>query len=369
MSEFDTSSREPVALNGTTVELELRPANGTFQIGHCYGSPEDPGHVALLRDGKPIFHNRPINPRSTSITDNGRAVVADWREYGESTGSKVSVYDPDGTVVWQKEYDASSPFVAISAGGEYIAVSPYNGETRVIAVDTEQLITLHSNKLDNREKPVFVGDNPELHLGRNTGDKPAYGITLDDEIVWRSEEFDKHSFIGSLELEAGIEWAETADRLIESYESGDQDMQQRIIETILDTSLANLKSESELEPPHNALRRLYDCVKGDDHKRAVAIPLSDAKYRMARAYKRHKPTQDCLDALGQAITLAEEGLPWYDAKKQLAKCYRFRARLHKQRGNYAAAVDDIERVFNLENEYDVQLATDADRNLRQELVG
>lgn len=368
MSEFDSSTWEELRVDGDTLGMECRPAEGPYQIAHRYGSPTNPGHVVLLDDGAVSYHKQPVNPRSTSCASTGRAVVADWREYGKPTGSEVSVYDVDGSVVYETDVDASSPFVALSNDGKYLAIAPYNGTTRVVNIETDELVTLHTNLLDERQKPLFVGVEPELHLGRNSGDEPAYGITLDNTVIWKSDEFAKHSFVEALSLEAGIDWDESCRRLAEEYQDGDRDVKRRVTETVAESSLATIDNEQTLTTIRRGLQRLYDLVETDDHRRAVAIPLSDTHYRLARAYKRDRITDDCLQEIEMAIQYATEGLPWYDAKKQLAKAHRFRARLHKQRGDHAKAAEDINRVFELEAEYDVKLATDGDRNLQEELT-
>lgn len=369
MSELKSSDWREVSVNGKSLEMEIRPADAQYQIGHRYGSPDSPGHIVLLTRGEITFYCRPVNPRGTARSPTGRAAIADWREYGKSTGSEVTVRESDGTIVYQADLQMSSPFVALSDDGAYLAIAPYNGTTRVIDIDTETLVTLHKNRLDSRQKPLFIGDKPELHFGRNRDDEPIYAIDLDDNIIWRGDEFSQHDLVESLSLEAGIDWEESCRQLYSSYKNGDDDLKQRVTETLADASLAKIDSIPTLQTISDEMRELYDLAETEDHRRAAAIPLANAYYRLAREYKRAHRTEDCLQALEQSINYATEALPWYDAKKQIANCYRFKTRFHKQRGEHTEAINAIEKLFEFDSKYDAVLTRDADENLHQELLG
>lgn len=368
MSELDSSEWRELSVDGENLELEVRPSDAQYQIGHRYGSPDNLGHIVLLTDGEITFHSRPINPRGTARSPTGLAAIADWREYGKSTGSEVTVRESDGTIVYQTDLDMSSPFVALSNNGNYLAISPYNGTTRVVDINTEYLITLHKNRLDSRQKPLFIGDSPELHFGRNQGNEPIYAIDLDDNVIWRGDEFSQYDFIEALSLETGIDWAESCQQLHSAYQDGNGDIKQRVAETLADASLAKIGSISTLQIISDELQELYKIADTDDHRRAAAIPLANAYYRLAREYKQSHQTKDCLQALEQSITYATEALSWYDGKKQLANCYRFKARFYKQRGEHSKAISAVKNLFELDSEYDVSLTRDADEKLRQELL-
>ncbi|MDL0123492.1 hypothetical protein [Halobacterium salinarum] len=366
MSELASSTWEEVVIGGEPINMQLRPASGQYQIAGKYGSKDSPGYVALLTCGEVTYSGRPVNPRSTARAPNGRAAIADWREYGESTGSEITVREADGTIVYNTEIDQGAPFVALSDDGTYLAIAPYDGTTRVIDITTEKLVLLHENRIDERQKPIFVGDSPELHLARNKGDTPEYAISLDDSLIWKSDDFDTHDFIEALSLEAGIDWEDTLQQLFEIYQE-DEDMMEAVADKLNEASLANIDSIETLETIIDELEPLYDVTSDDSHKRATAIVLADAQYRLSRMHRRERNKEQTLAALETSIGYATEGLPWYDAKQILADCYRFRARIHKQRGRRQEALTDINRVFDLDSEYDVRLKREADENLREEL--
>jgi hypothetical protein len=368
MSELDSSEWQELPVEGENLGLEVRPSNAQYQIGHRYGSPSNSGHVVLLTKGKITFHTRPINPRGTARSPTGRAAIADWREYGKSTGSEVTVREPDGTIVYQVDLDMSSPFVALSNDGNYLAIAPYNGTTRVVDLETKNLIILHKNRLDSRQKPLFVGDNPELQFSRNQSDEPIYTIDLDDNIIWRGNEFSQYDFVEALSLEAGINWVESCQQLYSAYQNGNDDLKQGVAETVADANLAKIDSISTLKTISSEMREIYEIAATEDHRRAAAIPLADTYYRLAREYKQGNRTEDCLQALDQSITYANEALPWYNAKKQLANCYRFKTRFYKKRGENKKAIKAIKNLFELDSQYEVSLTRDADENLRQELL-
>lgn len=366
MSELASSTWEEVVVDGQPIKMQLRPESGHYQVAQKYGSKDVRGYVVLLTDGEVTHYDRPVNPRSTARAPSGDAAIADWRAYGESTGSEITVRKEDGTVVYQTEIDQSSPYVALSDEGTYLAIAPYDGTTRVVDITTGNLVVLHNNRLDERQKPLFMNEPPELHLAQNEGDTPEYAISLDDRLIWESDNFGTQDFIRALSLEAGIDWQETLQRLFQLYQE-EEGMRKRVTETLADTSLANIDSTSTLQTIIDELEPLYNVMTNEDHKRAAAIVLADAQYRLARAHKRDRQKEQTLASLETSIEYATEGLPWYDAKQILADCYRFRARFHKQRGNRQEALTDIKRVFYLESEYNIQIVREADKTLRKEL--
>lgn len=367
MSELAPSSWEEVMIDGQPIKMELRPEAGHYQVAQRYGSKSDRGYIALLTDGEVTYYDRPVNPRSTGRAPSGYAVIADWRAYGESTGSEITVRKEGGTIVYQTEINQSAPFVALSDDGTYLAIAPYDGTTRVVDITTGNLVVLHNNRLDDRQKPIFMNDPPELHLAQNEGDTPEYAISLEDQLIWESPNFGTHDFIKALSLEAGIDWQETLQRLFQIYQD-EKEMRGRVTTTLADASLANIDSITTLQTIIDGLEPLYHIITNEDPKRAAAILLADAHYRLARAYKRDRQKDQTLAALETSIEYAREGLPWYDAKQTLADCYRFRARIHKQRGRRQEALSDINRVFQLDSEYDIQIVRKADENLQKELT-
>lgn len=364
--KVESESWETISYSEGSIDCMLRPEEGQYQIGNRYGKDSD-GYVFLLTDRKVTHELRIKNPRSTDRSPYGRAVIADWREFGVSTGSEVLVLESDGSTIFSEEFDGSSPFVAISDDGQYIAVCPFDGKTRIIEVDTGRLVTLHENVLDERQKPRFVGDEPELYLGQNASETAAYSISLSGEIRWQSDGFSKDHFIEAIELTADSDWPDVIDEFITLYKEGDNSRRRRINDTLVEGSLATITNVNRLEKIIDALEEYYAITEGDDDRRAVSIRLADAYYRVAKQLKREGGNSEFYENLQIAIDYAQEGLPWYGAKKHLAKAYRLKSRVHKQRNEYEAAYEAIEGIFELEEEYGVQLSTEADEKLREQL--
>lgn len=368
MSELDNKCWIELPIEDESLQFSSRPAGAKYQIAHRYGTPENNGHTVLLTDGDPTFHERLVNPRSTARSEEGTAAVADWREYGVSTGSEVIVRNESGDLLSRIELNESSPFVSLSADGSYLAVSPYSGKTRVIELDTEELVMLHSNILDDRQKPRFIGSEPKLQFSQNNDNEPAYAISLTDTVVWQSDKFQQHDFIKSLSLEKGVDWHETCTQLREAYDNSTVDIQQRVVNKLTQASLANIKSADTLEMIRDNVQQMYYAMDSDNHQKAASILLGDANYRLARAKKRDRPTNECLDAVEEALSYGYEALPWYDAKTLVVKSYRFKTRMYKQRGDIGLAIDNVEQMFEFSEKYDVRLVTDADQRLRSELL-
>lgn len=369
MKEYPAEGWEEIPDGNETVGCAVRPDEGEAQIASRYGSSGSKGYIFLLDDGEVKCKCRPINPRSTDCSPTGRAVFADWRKYGSSTGSEVTVLESDGSNAYTTELNASSPLVAISEGGQYIAICPYNGQTRVVEIENGNLVTLHNNLVDDRQKPVFRGKQPVLYLGQSKSDKPSYAISLADEIVWKDDEFSDLHLVTSIELDADSHWPEILSEFEDLYLQGDKRLQEGINETLSESSLATIDNENRLREIVTALENYYSVTETDDEKRAAAIPLADAYYRLAKSVRRESSSEKFWKNIESAIEYGQVGLPWYQAKQHLAKSYRLEARTHERRNDLESATTSIEQIFKLEEEYNVQLATDADRRFRDRLIG
>jgi hypothetical protein len=330
-----------VTYAGATYDVKIEARAGTYAVGLRWGvstDDDEPGIVALF-DGDTVNYSKGVaEPRSVSVSSSGQVVVADWIEYGASTGSRVAILDTTGEIRYADELDHGAVLVDISDDGAHIAVSTYESAVRVYKIETGELVGLHRCSVVARPVVEFVTENSATHIFvRETasGDR-LYSITLDGTVVDESEAVKVRRYVGSFDPDGAADWVEAAEELRTAYvDAGSDELQ---------------------------LKLWYQACHTPDHSRAIAIRLADAYYRYAKAAKTSVGGAAFWDRVETAQNYAEEGLPWYEAKTQLAKSHRIQSRTHERRNEPREATQHLERIRYLEEEYDVALLNKTDKD-------
>jgi tetratricopeptide (TPR) repeat protein len=170
---------------------------------------------------------------------------------------------------------------------------------------------------------------PCLMLSNSPDEDPYYGIDLTGEVIWRSEEFERKM------------------RIEELMDSEDTES----LETVID----------ELEEAYELSSDKYE-------KKPIANKLADAHWKLAKEIKKKEEvTDECWSHLNDAYTYYLEILPWYDGKRGAAKVKRLQGKYYLKQEDEESALACFEEIQNLEEEYDVQLLTDADERRLEEL--
>jgi hypothetical protein len=106
----------------------------------------------------------------------------------------------------------------------------------------------------------------------------------------------------------------------------------------------------------------------DYEQRNVAQQLAETHWNLAKTVSQeHGPTDEWWDHLDQAAQYYRQTLPRYAGKQGLAKVKRKQGKQHLDDGNEAAARECFDTIADLEDEYDVQLLTDADERRLEQL--
>lgn len=343
----DSSTSEDAAANRAEEEatVEVREVDGLGHQGtvefrgerytslHTVFSPSEE-YFALFRDGSPVFlftreelrFVKEIDRANTAqVADDGTVAIVDWVSR-DGVGGKLHVFDSEGGTVMTESFDANLDPLALTPSGEYVAVSTYNPDCSTYIFDTasgEQLVS-HENLEGNKSELAFEMDDDGwvLSLFDSKDEDPLYGIDLDGEVVRRSESFKR---------------MQRKDELL----SGEHDLDP---DDLID-ELEDLYAELD-----------------DDEKKPVARELANMHWDCARSIKTEEGMTDaCWSHLNGAYGYYSETLPWSDGKNGVAKVRRLQGKQYLKEEKEDMALQCFEEIAELEEEFDVQLLTDADK--------
>lgn len=297
-------------------------------------SPSDE-YVALFRDGAPVFlfaqeelqFVQEIDRANTvQVADDGTVAIVDWVSHDGAAG-KLHVFDAAGDAILTESFDSNLGPLALTPDGEYVAVSTFNPDCSTYIFDTSAgtQLAAHENLQGNTAELTFESeaDGWVLYLHDAPDEEPLYGIDLASAVEWRSGAF-------------------TRIQRKEDLLSGDHD-------------LAGDALIAELEDLYSEL--------DDDETKPVARKLADIHWERAKSIKTEDGMTDtCWSHLNEAYGYYCETLPWSDGKNGVAKVRRLQGKQYLKEEKDAKALECFEEIAELEDEYEVQLLTDADKD-------
>jgi len=275
----------------------------------------------LLRNGELQFTKKLVRIEDAKVSETGRVLAIDGEDRDDLSG-RMYVFDRDGEKVFSHGFNANVGASAISQDGEYAAVATLNPDcsTYVFDLGEGSPVLEHENQEGNKMGLEFREDEGEtrVFLCESPDSEPFYAIDLDGEVVWRSEELQR---------------------------------QQRLQE-LMDSS-----EKEDLEEALYLLEEAYDLAEGENEQRNVAQKLADTHWNLAK--NSENDSDEWWQHLNQAKTYYTEVLPWYDGKQGVAKVFRKQGKYYRQQDEEEAALEMFQNIAELEEEYDVQLLTDA----------
>ena len=295
------------------------------------GDPE-PGRVFLFEDEDLRFTTEIARPNACAVGNNGTVAVVDWYDWGDTLSGTFHVFNESGHRFVKHEFDSNIGPVAITPDGEYAATSTFNPDcsTYVFDVNSGDLLLRHENQHGNVQYLEFFNrdDSWVLHLGDPDGDS-AYGIDFGGHVTWKSE---------------GVQRQDQLEKLLES------------------------STESSLHEALNLLNEAMELASEDYEERNVAQQLAETHWKLAKKIKRDEGvTDEWWKHLDEAAQYYSETLPRYAGKQGLAKVRRQQGKQYLNDGKQKSARDCFEEIAAIEDEYDVQLLTDADERRLDEL--
>ncbi len=318
-----------------------------------------------------VIHEMTLGaPNAGDITPDGIATIADWIKYGKRTNSEIHLLDLPNRTSRSFKVEYSAPLVAITPDGSMLAITNYDGKVDIYDTSEFSLKSQHSALFGERLVPVTkLGENDRVYL--RVRDEPPlieYSIDLTGEICSMSDDAKSVQYVESFNLDNTTDWSVAVPELCQRYtESSTEYIQKRVAEVFDEGSLAHITNSERLKTIIKVLEQAHEQFS-DPHYKAVAAQLSDSHYRLGNEYRNQGQITEFFDHLGVAESYAQDVLPWYVGKKLLVKINRRKARVYKQRGETEAARTHINRIFEIQKEYDVSLITDADERLRRKLT-
>jgi hypothetical protein len=348
----------------------IRSPNGKYGVASQYAKKGETGDFFLLNGDSVIYHREVDDPRSTDVANDGTTACVDWIEYGEPTGCILTVRSQDESVRFRYETDESAGLTAIDPAGKYVALSTYDGKTRVFDIETGELETLNHNKFADRECPEFKkkGNTLELRFAQSSDSKPLYAIELDGDVLWTDEQLSRREYFETISLDRRSNWGTAIEELAQSYEEADEGIQEIIVETIYEARLVDINSADRLQQIATILAAHIDDFEEGYHQQCVSCKLAETAYRRAKKlYSADGATAEFWNALMRAERHYRNVFPLYDAKDGFAKVRRQQGRVYKKNGDWDAAKTAFEEIRTLENWADVKLFSDADRRRLDDL--
>lgn len=301
------------------------------RAGRGEGEPR-PGRVFLYESDELCFTTDIDRPNACAVANDGTAAVVDWKDWGETLSGTFYVFNRSGHRFVEHTFDSNIGPVAITPDGAYAATSTLNPDcsTYLFDVDGGERLLRHENQHGNVHHLEFVerDDAWMLRLGERDDDS-AYGIDLGGHVVWKSE---------------GVKRQERLEELIES------------------------SKESDLREAVELLEEAMELTSEDYEQRNVAQQLAETHWNLSKSINQeHGATNEWWEHLDQAAQYYREILPRYAGKQGLAKVKRKQGKQHLDDSNKVAARECFEEIARLEDEYDVQLLTDADERRLEKL--
>lgn len=306
--------------------------NGEWNVAYGRSYETDEHRVFLLRNQSLQFTKQLTRIEDAKVADTGKTLVIDGGDREELSG-KAYVINSSREERFSQGFEANVGACTISSDGNYIAVATLNPDctTYIFDLEEKKQIVEHENQDGNKMGLDFQedGEGLRLNLAEGPDSDPFYAIDLNGEVVWQSEELER---------------------------------QQRL-QSLMDSS-----ETDDLEEALDLLEEASDLAEEENEKKNVAQKLADTHWNLAKEIDREEEDSDeWWQHLNQAKTYYSEVLPWYDGKQGVAKTSRKQGKYYLDQGEEEAALEMFQNIADLEEEYDVQLLTDADERKIDEL--
>jgi hypothetical protein len=304
------------------------------------------------------------------VSNAGDVVVADWIEYGESTGVTISVLDKSQSIVYENHLDVSAPTVDISPDGDLIVICPYGESAHILNIRRDTEIVRHEYDVADRLVPNWItaGDEHQVEFRQNTGDDALYRIDIYGNVTWSSEAFESLQYYQVVTLNDRVPWTDVISDFAADYaENDDPELRNTIANTIGDARLvdANRDKLQEIVSALTAVQGTF--TKEEAHKKLISQALGEAYYRLANELRSGIPVDDQFwKLLSQSAAEYRTVLPWYEGKKGLSKVLRLQANQYAKQNRCGEALCCYEQIEVLGSRFDVSLLSTGDKNRLEE---
>lgn len=349
-------------------------SNKGYGIAYYSGKNNTDGYVFAFRDKTVEQVHRVASPQSVGIANDGTYTVADWIAYGQSTPTILRVYHiSDGELRFEHKREASAGLTAVSPDGEYVALCPYNSRSYIHDCPSGEQLTVHQNRLSDRQTPRFACQDGSVELqfipeSTEPDSHPLYAISPDGSLQWTSDELETLEYYDTISLDQHTDWVSVLPSLCSEYKTtDDESVRQAIVEIFNEADLTEV-SANGLETLTELLSGRFGIFETDGHKRLVAATLGEAYYRLARMREDTMGTADSFwAAVENADNYYHESLPTYDGKEGLTKLRRLQAKIYRNRGNSEAAYACYNEIQRVADWADINVFSNADERRLKKL--
>jgi hypothetical protein len=325
--------RSTVKYEGEQFFCEYKDSpNGKWTVAQGRSYEVDESRLFLYENDELRFTEALETTQDSTVADNGVVAVIDGLEREELSGN-LYVFDSSGERLLTHLFNANVATCAISDDASYVAVATLNPEctTHIFNVERGEEALKHENLEGNKMNLEFRNneDSLLLYLGDGTESESLYAINVEGDIAWKSDELQRK------------------ERLQNLMDSSDTD---------------------DLEEALSLLNEAYELAAGKNEKKNVARKLADTHWQLSREIRREDgDTDSWWSHLNQAKEYYTEILPWYDGKQGVAKVSRKQGKYYLKQDQEEVALEMFQTIADLEDEYDVQLLTDADKRKLENL--
>jgi len=320
---------------GTRVTFQsVQSPNGEWYCLYARStSSDDSSPVVLVNSSGQVAHAFSVTRvQSAAVSNDGSIVLCDIGDAADQDlGGTLYVVRSNGEQIIEHEFDANISNCATSDDGRYVSTATYNPDRTVYVFHTEtgEIVTKCETPYLNGPSQEFGNYNDKEVLYLLDSGSRYLGINFDCETVWRSEEFQRK----------------------ERYEE--------------------LRKRGQEADPRKALElfeKAYELAGDENEVKPVARELADTHWELSKAiWKDEGDTDEWWNNLNQAKMYYTEILPWHDGKKGVAKVQRKQAKYHLKEGNEDMALELLQNIAAMEDEYEIQLLTDHDEKTINEI--
>lgn len=301
--------------------------DGQWQCLHSRSGSSDSSPVVVVNSDGEIQYAISVGKAETvAVSNTGYIAVADTGKTDEEPPHGIfHIVTHEGESVLEHEFDALNFNCAITNDGTYASTATHNPDRSVYIFDTEASAVMAEFETPDLNGPVQEFDRLDgrLVLYLLDQDTRYRAIDLEGNTVWKS---------------ANLKERERLDELLEQ------------------------STEEDIEVALELLEEAYGMTDDENKQKSIARRLADTHWKLANEIRKEEGDTDAWWAnLNQSKLFYMETLPWYDGKKGTAKVQRKQAKYHLKEGNEEMALELWQNIAELEDKYDVQLLTDADK--------
>lgn len=299
-------------------------SNGEWTCLYAQSGDTDELPIVLLDQDHNVYRTLLAEqPLDVAVSNSGDIVATETSSDNGQQGGKVTVIDSNGDTIVSQEFDANVDNCAISNDGSYASTATFNPDNTVYIFETGTGETTEFETDLNAPRQEFSTEDGSLVLYIFDNDQRYIGVSIDGEVVWRSEEAEEDGRVAEL---------------LEASEAADPS------ETV------------------EYLQEAYDIVEDENKQNQIARDLADAHWNRANEIRKQEgDTDEWWSHLNQAKEYYFNVISWRDGQKGIAKVQRKQAKYHLKQDNEEEALELLENIKDIGDKHNADLLTDADK--------